>query len=201
MDWVFNHLQLIIAIAGAVAWWLSQRKAAETGDVSSSEGKTFDDPELAERTRRIREEIQRKIEQRARSYPTEQPMRPRDEPAPRVDPELAGLPPILRELVEMHQPEPAKPTRAATSHLEAQRMAEMLEQQAALAEQLKQAQEMKAATQRRTQFETEVASKEEQAKVAVLGALGEDLRDPAALRRAIILREILGPPVALRGGG
>jgi hypothetical protein len=181
-----------------VAWWLSQRKAAETGDEPSTEGKTFEDPELAERTRRIREEIQRKIEQRARGYPTEQPTRPQDEPVPRVDPELAGLPPILRELVEVNQPEPAKPTRAATSRLEAQRMAEMLEQQATLEEQLKQAQEMKAAALRRTQFETEVASKEEQAKVAVLGALGDDLRDPAALRRAIILREILGPPVALR---
>jgi len=192
MDWVFNHLQLVIAIAGAIAWWLSQRKGAESGDVPPPGERTFDDPELAERTRRIREEIQRKIEQRARSYPTEQPTRPQEEP------ELAGLPPILRELVEMHQPAPVKPTRAATSHLEAQRMAEMLEQQAALAEQLKQAQEMKVAAQRRSQFETEVASKEEQAKVAVLGALGDDLRDPAALRRAIILREILGPPVALR---
>ena len=57
---------------------------------------------------------------------------------------------------------------------------------------------MKAAALRRTQFESEIASKEEAAKMAVRSALGDDLRDAAALRRAFILREILGPPVALR---
>ena len=73
-----------------------------------------------------------------------------------------------------------------------------LEQQASLAEQLRQAQEMNAATLRRRQYETEVASKEEAAAVAVRSALGDDLRNPAALRRAFILREVLGPPLGLR---
>ena len=191
MDWVLNHLQVLIAIAGVVAYWLTQhRKAGEPEDVQPQPEKNFADPELAERTRRIREEIQRKIEQRARGYPHEQPTRPRGEP-----PEL---PPILREVVVLRPPEPQKLTRAAASHQEAERMAEILEQQAALAERLKLAQELKVAAQRRTQFETELASKEEQAKVAVLAALGDDLRDPASLRRAFVLREILGPPVALR---
>ena len=190
MDWILNHMQVIIAIAGVVAYWLNQRKTGQPEDsVAPHQEKNFEDPELAERTRRIREEIQRKIEQRARGYAQEQPTLPRDEPP--------ALPPILREVL-LRQTEPPKPTRAATSHLEAQRMAEILEQQAALAERLKQAQEMKAAAQRRTQFETEAGSNEEQAKVAVRGALGDDLRDPAALRRAFVLREILGPPVALR---
>jgi hypothetical protein len=30
------------------------------------------------------------------------------------------------------------------------------------------------------------------------GELMDDLRDPQALRRAFVLREVLGPPVALR---
>ena len=56
-----------------------------------SDEKTFDDPDLAERTRRIREEIQRKIEQRARGYANEQPTVPRREPV--------APPPIVREVV------------------------------------------------------------------------------------------------------
>ncbi len=191
MDWVFDHLQAIIAVAGVIAYWLTQRKGGQTEDAAEPRAeKTFADPELAERTRRIREEIQRKIEQRARGYPTEQPTLPRDA--------AADLPPILREVVVARQPEPPARTRAAASHQEAQRMAEILEQQAALAEQLKQAEEMKAAALRRTQFETEIASKEEMAVAAVRTALGNDLRDPVALRRAFVLREVLGPPVALR---
>jgi hypothetical protein len=57
---------------------------------------------------------------------------------------------------------------------------------------------MNAATLRRRQFETEIASKEEAAAVAVRSALGDDLRNPAALRRVFILREVLGPPLGLR---
>ena len=188
MDWVSEHLQLIIAIAGAVAWWLNQRTKPEAGTEEPNPDKGFEDPELAERTRRIREEIQRKIEQRARGYPSAHEVAP---------PEPVVIPPVMREVVRR---EPGAPTlsRAAQSHVDAQRTAEILEQQAALMEQLRQAQEMKSAALRRTQFETEVASKEEAAVAAVRNALGEDLRNAAALRRAFILREVLGPPVALR---
>ena len=191
MDWILNHMQVVIAIAGVVAYWLNQqRRVGGPDEAPPHEEKSFEDPELAERTRRIREEIQRKIEQRARGYAHEQPTLPHDEPA--------EPPPLIREVVIARQPESPPLSRTAKSHLAEQRTAEMLEQQASLVEQLRQAQEMKAASLRRTQFETEVAGKEEQAKVAVRAALGDDLRDPASLRRAFVLREILGPPVALR---
>jgi hypothetical protein len=181
MDWIAQHLQLIIAIAGAVAWFVNQQKQKQAGvEEPPVEEKTFEDPELAERTRRIREEIQRKIEQRARGPVYAAP---------------AAAPPVLREV--MPPPVPV-PSRAAAKQQEVQRHAEILEQQAALTEQLRLADEMKAAMQRRTQFETEMAGKEEAAKVAVRSALGDDLRNPAALRRAFILREVLGPPVSLR---
>ena len=192
MDWVFDHIQLLLVIAGSVAYWLNQRRQVQAGeDAVPPKENTFDDPELAERTRRIREEIQRKIEQRGHGYATEQPTRPRS-PSP------AEPPPLVREVVVKPQPTPAVLRRVA-SHVEAQRMAEILEQQAALAEQLRQAQEMKAAAVRRTQFETQISSDKETIAAAVTrGALGDDLRNPDALRRAFILREILGPPVALR---
>ena len=190
MNWVADHLQVIIALAGGVAWWLNKNRE-KSGDAEPPRvDKTFDDPELAERTRRIREEIQRKIDQRAKGYATEQPTRPQ---------EMAIPPPLVRQVqAPLPRAETARAIRAAASHQEAQRTAEILEQQASLMEQVRLANEMKAASQRRTQFETEIGDKEEAAKSVVRSALGEDLRDPAALRRAFIMREMLGPPLALR---
>lgn len=183
MDWVFDHLQIIIAIAGSIAWWLNQRKQTQTGDEAPPPETTFDDPGLAERTRKIREEIQRKIAERARGYPTEQPTRPHDEP------------PIVREVVVTQAPPAA---RRGMAHVEAQRQAEILEQQAAMAEKLQEAALLKAAALKRAEFEAATADQTAvvltQARSTVLG----DLRDAAALRRAFILREVLGPPVALR---
>ena len=193
MDWALKHLQLIIAIAGAVAWWLNQRKQAQAGDAEAPKKEaTFEDPDLAERTRRIREDIQRKIAERAKAY-TQTPAAP--QPVVRKA-EPVDAPPILREVARRPVEQPTL-SRAATSHAEAQRNAEILEQQVALAEKLREATELKVAALRRMQFENQVSTGD-QAAVVARGALGDDLRNPDSLRRAFILREIIGPPVGLR---
>lgn len=186
MNWIFDHLQLLFIVGGAVAWWLNQRKEAAAEEASASrQEKSFEDPELAERTRRIREEIQRKIEQRGRN--------PASPPVAREDRGMHDLPPVMRDLVLIPSPEPVR------SRQEIRREAEVLEQQAALAEQLAQAKEMKAAAARRIQFEFESSGRGEPvAAMAGPGTLADDLGSPEALRRAFILREVLGPPVALR---
>jgi hypothetical protein len=161
-------------------------------EAASSAERSFEDPEQAERTRRIREDIQRKIAQRNRGG--DAPTAPTESREPTGMPEL---PPIFREILMPEVPRPA-PARAAVSHLESQRMAEILEQQAALTEQLKQAKEMKALAQRRRDYEEVTSDKTVAAVTAQTGALKDDLRNPAALRRAFVLREVLGPPVALR---
>ncbi|SDS29392.1 hypothetical protein [Opitutus sp. GAS368] len=188
MDWVFNHLQLIIAIAGAIGWWLSQRKQVRAGDEAPPpEQRGFEDPELAERTRRIREEIQRKIEQRAKGYATEQPRLPRAE--------TAEPPPVVREVVITRA---APEMRRGMSQAEAQQQTEILAQQATLADKLREAELMKAAALKRTEFEAATADHSVAARTLSRSTVLDDLRDPAALRRAFILREVLGPPVALR---
>ena len=191
MDWVLQHLQLIIGAAGAVAWWLNQRRQAHEGkDVKSPTARPLEDPELIERTRRIREEIQRKIEQRLGSYPQI------PKPVARVDP--AAPPPIIREVARCQpEPPPLAVTKAAAARLDAQKTAEILEQQLALSEQLRRATELKVAALRRLQFENQVSSGDQAADIA-RDALAEDLRNPDAVRRAFILREIIGPPVAIR---
>lgn len=187
MDWVFDHLQFIIAAAGALAWWLNQRRQGQTeGEEASPPETTFEDPELAERTRKIREEIQRKIAERARGYPTEQPTLPHDEPAE---------PPLVREVVVTQAP--PLPRRGRTA-LEAQRQAEILEEQATLAERLREAEQLKLAAQKRARYEVATADHTNEARSLSRSTVLDDLRDPAALRRAFILREVLGPPVALR---
>ncbi len=190
MDWVLSHLPTIIAIAGGVAWWLKQRKESPTGGgaaPSSPQEKTFEDPELAERTRRIREEIQRKIEQRARGYAHEQP-----KPLP---PEPAAPPPVRQVVVT-----PVEPPRipAGMSKQEAQRSAEILEQQKALMEKLQEATLMKTAAEKRVLFEAATADHMAERRTETQTSVMGELRTPEALRRAFILREVLGPPVALR---
>jgi len=190
MRWLTDNLQLVLAVAGALAWWLTQRKqaAAEAEQPPPHEEKSFEDPELAERTRRIREEIQRKIEQRARGYANEQP-KP-------IQPEAAELPPVIREI--FMEPEPAPVMPRVASRLEAQRQAEILEQQAAMAEQLRQAKLMKASAEKRKEFESATADHRAERRTETRSSVLGDLRTPDALRRAFILREVIGPPVALR---
>lgn len=224
MRWIFENLNVIIVIAGAIAWWLNQRAREKAGrEADYDEDGTpearpkqdgFEDPALAERTRQIREEIQRKIAERRRAGEGyTEPVRPRAEPLHPPPSAESTRPPVVVSLPTRREPPPLQPpplappplvrevavaTSERTSLGESRRMAEMLEQQAALAEQLKQAGEMKLAALRRTEFERRTQDHSGSERRGVREAVLADLRDPAALRRAFIQREILGPPVALR---
>lgn len=216
MRWILEHFQLIIVIAGAIAWWLNQRAREKAGQETDYDEdgtpetrageKSFEDPELAERTRQIREEIQRKIEERRRAgtgyTEPERPMaapaeaRPAPYPTPPIQPPLVvgserpvalEPPPIVREVVV---------AQAVTASLvEARRRAEILEQQAALAEQLAEAKKMQEAATRRLAYETAARST---TRNAPRERLQSDLKGADNLRRAFVLREVLGPPVGLR---
>jgi hypothetical protein len=181
MDWILNHLQFVLAVAGALAYWLNERRKAGQEEAPPPHvSKTFDDPELAERTRKIREEIQRKIEQRARGYTQQQ------EAAPAVQNDAP--PPVIREVVHVR----------SSSRLDAQRQAEILEEQAAMMERLREAEAMKTGAQKRLAFEASTADSSAQLRVQNRSNVVEDLRSPEVLRRAFIIREIIGPPVSLR---
>ena len=181
MDWILNHLQFVLAVAGALAYWLNERRKAGQEEAPPPHvSKTFDDPELAERTRKIREEIQRKIEQRARGHAQPQAT------APAAYAEVP--PPVIREVVHVR----------SSSRLDAQRQAEILEEQAAMMERLREAEVMKSGTQKRLAFEASTADSSAQRRAQARSDVVEDLRSPAVLRRAFIMREIIGPPVSLR---
>jgi hypothetical protein len=201
MDWILDHLQVVIAIAGVIAYWLtarSKQKAAEKTDYNGGgtpgtlpgggramrEGQQA--MEQAEATRRIQEEIRRKIAERAgnaggvrtvQSLPTPPPM-----PARRRESELARE--VRREETE----------RDAAAVLERQRA--LMDQLAALkARKAAEGVETKAVWNVDTTAATPVRTS---ARVGEEVSLLAELRNARSLRKAIVLREVLGTPVGLR---
>jgi hypothetical protein len=215
MDWIFENLQIIIVVAGAIAYWLNQRareKAGEEADYDDDgiperparrdlEPRTMDggESEQEERARRIREEIQRKIaERRGQSAPPPMPEPVFAEREPVFGDELSPFPPPLRP-VEV--PPPVQTREMVSAYAET----EALERQRRLAEQLEQLQTQRRDARRAADHAFHNVHAPRSAEVVVAGArplgvrgLGAELRDPRALRRAIVMREVLGPPVALR---
>ena len=191
MDWILDHLWVLLAAAGAIAQMLIKSKSQGKEDTEAPpQEKNSEEQRLADQTRRIREEIQRKIVQRRRGAAS---LERQSESVTEPDPEMErDVPPLVQQIFTT-----PRQAREMTSHVEAQHQAEILERQATLAEQLAQAVAMKASLQKRTTFETNI-SESDATNDRSRGALVGELRDPAALRRAFVLREILGPPVALR---
>jgi hypothetical protein len=202
MEWVFDNLQLIIVIAGSVAWWLNQRARERAGEKADydADGKPevpearFGDAELAESTRKIREEIRRKIEERRHpgegqtttapktgQVPTARRYHPAPEP-----PIVVPRPQVIRTNVR----------QKAVSQGESRRMADILEEQASLAAKLEQAKQFRAVAQRRVVHEAVMDGPSRSSKLRK--DVQQDLRATGALRRAVLLREVLGPPVGLR---
>ena len=200
VQWVLDNLFTVLIIAGVLSQLIQAikgRKGQPEADAPEAAPEAqFEDMETAERTRRIREEIQRKIADRQAGGAEAEP--PPFAPEPELRPEPAAYapepPPVPRSVIAERAPEAA----AALARLEVQRQAEVLEQQAALADRLRDLESMKAAAQRRAAFEALSVSQATVQREKTRGALLDDLRDPQALRRAMILREVLGPPVALR---
>ena len=191
MEWLLQHLQILIAGAGAIAWWLGQRRQAadRTGRNPAKETRP-DEPDFAERTRRIREEIQRKIEQRTGGNapsPTSPTSKSSDQKMPPV---------IVRRRMAREVPSRPKSRMAVE---ETEDTNQVLMKQIALAEELRRAVEIKAASLRRVQSGSPMSAG---GQISALGisrtALMADLKDVEGLRRAFIVREIIGPPVALR---
>jgi hypothetical protein len=193
ISWLLDNIWAAVIIVGVIAQMfqaITKRKGADGDEGVPRDGEQpkpyeFEDPELAERTRKIREDIERRIKERARGYADEQPTLPHDQ-----QPEEA--PPVI------YQAEAPPPPPPVGSRFDARRDAEIAEEQAALMEQLAEAEQMKLAAQKRREFEVATSDHSEAARTEARASVVEDLRSPAALRRAFILREVLGPPVALR---
>ena len=191
MDWVFDHFQLIVAVGAAVAYWLTQRRkakedqeAARTVAPSQRNAPVNDE---AERIRRIQEEIRRKILERVDGVTTPVPTPPPLKAAPQA--------PVRREQIKIEA--------YTESQAEAERVVvadqAMLERQQQLAAKLRELKEQRREHDRPSEvFAEKTALAMAASGTAVRGSLLADLREPTSVRRAILLREVLGTPVGLR---
>lgn len=206
IEWIFKHLGVVIFLAiflsQIVRAVMRSRRASEEHEVQ------HDDAAEARRVRDVQEQIRRRIAERRAGGEAMPPPAPTSEqrlerPAPRPEttqmPEFGGpLGRMLEELQKRAQPPPAPPPPVVAAHNTAE-----LQRQQRLADEIKALEESRMAAQRRAA----AIAVEESAAVATAGAakrsaarehLLEDLSDTTSLRRAIVLREVLGAPVGLR---
>ncbi|WP_145929016.1 hypothetical protein OH491_08555 [Termitidicoccus mucosus] len=214
MKWLLDHPQLILmGIFFVVAFLANQakakkareerRRAAERGaqqsqnrDADEGPAHPFDEDdeelEMAERTRRIQEEIRRKILERMSGRQEDQPSAPQPAapPVPRAAP---AMPPPLPQV----KVEKAKRDAAPAFDWDD------TERQQKLAEQMRELEEKRKIDERRAKaFATAAPSVPikagRSARDRIRDTVSDDLRDPGSLRRAVVLREVLGPPVGSR---
>ena len=201
MNWIFDHLQLVIVAAAAIAYWLNQAKDKGRDAANGTSRETADRPAQAaaedfERTRRIQEEIRRKIAGRqATGVPTPPPLtEPSDRPlapplvAPR--PVAEGYARGLRERLEARLAQMQAREEAGAAAREKQRQQEG---------QRRLIEEQKLAVQRLAALEPAAARPTAtEANAQTSRGWRDELRDHRSARRAMVLREVLGAPVGLR---
>jgi hypothetical protein len=210
-------------IAGVIAAWLTNRQRAKQGLPPVDEDghpipqnrprqASFGETDEAERTRRIQEEIRRKIaERRGESGPASAP-RPPLVTIPAPVRREAAPPPVsqdpvqemMKELQRRFAPVPDAPAPAERPAESAQAAGEResLIRQRELEERLQALEaQQRTALQRVAEIKATdaaaVTSRESTDRAAADRWLTE-LRDPETARHAIVLREIIGTPVGLR---
>jgi hypothetical protein len=187
-----EHNIWVVVFAGIL--WLVQTLKKKGAQPRAAEP----DADEAERTRRVQAEVQRKIAER-RAGRAAPPVAPARYEGPLPSPVAAPRPvaqPSWRERPARQVPiQIDEPAPAAEEAEEAEEAAALARQQR-LAEQLRALNEANRAAQTR-QSAAITASVAPAADLPAGGWLAE-LRQPQGVRRAVLLREILGPPVCFR---
>jgi hypothetical protein len=183
MDWILEHLQVLFVVAIAIVAVLQKLKLVRPGE--NPPGAPPAGPEDAERTRRIQEEIRRRIMERRGLMPAAPPPRDVAEAAP----DFPESPPMIAEARPiMVAPPPLESTEGAATPGGSPEF----EQQQRLIEQFR---ELEASRQAST---VTVPGPTATGGTALAYRRLPDLRSPKGLRRAMVLREVLDPPVGLR---
>jgi hypothetical protein len=165
---------IIAAIVAVLAAVQNQRKKARAATPPVASPPAVQESDESERTQRVQEEIRRKIERRRRNE-----LKP-------IDP--FGGPREMRRLTSMlTRPEPVAPMETA-----APRRSNGADATANLAK------PMVAAPPASLAGSPSIFLGTPEISPSVGAGLLTDLRSPGSVRRAMVLREILGPPVGLR---
>lgn len=206
MKWILEHLQLIIGAAAAIAYFLN-RRARNGGDeeTTTNSPTNLGSDEQAERTRRIQEEILRKRAARRSAPEAEDPQAHRPTIPPLVRP--SQIPPIDtfggpgRQIFRKLERAANESTRPQVDEARVRAQADEITRQARLAEQLRELERARREQERRAadiKAATLVRPALARATSLPSPSARDALRNRGELRRAMILREIVGPPVGLR---
>lgn len=204
MRWFLEHIQVVIAVAGIIAWWVNQRHREKEGQSADYDGdgtperSPGDEPYDDDQARRVREDIRRKIAER-RGLATPQPAAPEPPPLVQAPASREEAPPpvfqdplqdMLKELQRRLAPamEPAAPPPEP----EIDRAA--LERQREIEARYRELETRRA----RTLAQAEAIRIEQPSTRPVAASWLAELRDAKNVRHAIIARELLGPPAGLR---
>ncbi|MBL9185960.1 MAG: hypothetical protein JNK23_00640 [Opitutaceae bacterium] len=203
LEWVMGNLPIVIFAFVVIAQVLRAAKRAKEQAEDTPQARP-DALEEHRRTREVQEQVRRRIaERRGGGAAATPPPVPVERPVAR--PETTQMPDVfdgplgrmLQELQKRTEP-PAPPVMAEVrgSH------AGELERQERLAEELRALEESRAMAKRRAAAivanQAAVAQTSSGQLHAARDRLLADLRSPGSLRRAVVLREVLGAPVALR---
>ncbi len=179
MNFIFDNFYIIALIVVAFASWLKKRSEAK-----------FEEEEQ----RRVREEMIRGLEEMSRQSPGPRPLAmPRPAPPLPKASHRAAPPPVQRP--QIPQPVPTEFMPSEDFELAHQRQ---IEERLAEAKRAKQLTKDQAKERRnRSSREGEYGAKPAPTAAASTG-LRATLKDRRSTRRAIVLREVLGPPLGMR---
>jgi hypothetical protein len=210
MNWIFDNVQLVIVIASAFAYWLNQRRqgAEEKPPPESTLENDREHYEELRRRKKIQDDIRRKIaERRGEASPPVQSSQRQtqgDRPSPQspqpVEPAAPEIPPFLRELMGIPE---AEPERAAPPPMP--EVAPVSDRQSRMEAELR---ELEVKRKEAEAMAAKVRSSAKAKKLRAATRAGSDnmsdrewlatLRNSKSARRAVVLREILGKPIALK---
>ncbi len=202
INWILGHLPAVIFVVILIAQAL--RAAGRAKQTRTEHERSGQDPRHEQQAQ---EEVRRRIAERRAGRTSSAPVP--ETPAPRAapSPQTTQLPEVfdgplgrmLQELQKRAAPPPEPPPPML--NVQMSNTAE-LERQQQIAAQLKSLEEARATAKRRAAHlaaeKADVAQAAPALRTAARGRLLADLRHPQSLRGALVLREVLGSPVALR---
>ncbi|MCF3651261.1 hypothetical protein [Synoicihabitans lomoniglobus] len=204
MSWITENFQIIFVVGSMIAWWLKQRadEKEEPPEYGDRPGREPIDNQQSDAARQVRERMRKlreqRSEQQSRPATTERPAR-----AERPAPSTADIPPVLRELMGIPDPEPEPEPAPPPPPLPVQPAVNPQDRMAAQLEELEAQRKKAEATARQARSRITRSQVRKSPRRHAVGEMSElefleVLRDPTSARRAIVLREVLDKPVALR---
>lgn len=200
MDWILSHLGLVATLVIFFIGWLSQlRQNAAKTDKGAPRRRTISQPTrpvaadspVEDQVRRIQEEIRRKILERTGQATPPKPATAQPPALPRTSVTPPSRPMPRRTV-------PAEPVRKTVPVAPALQKTPSAPPKENYMEEQRRSEERRRESRKIDQASIQSANAMQASANEGPNPWSAELRDPNSLRRALVLREVLGPPVSMR---